>query len=230
MKWDKILTPEFLKVHYIDAQKSAKQIADEVKCSKHTVLVYLNNANITRRSCIKDLEGQRFNKLLVTKNIGRDKFGRVKWECLCDCGKTTIVDSTNLIEGITSSCGCLKNLHNKDNKKWKGCGDLSSTQWTQIKNNAKTRGISFTISIEEAWELYLKQNKKCIFTGLDIDFNIKHSNYNGSASLDRIDSANGYITGNIQWVHKYINIMKWSLSTKEFIDICKLVVKKDLEL
>jgi hypothetical protein len=41
-----------------------------------------------------------------------------------------------------------------------------------------------------------------------------------TASLDRIDSSKGYIEGNLQWVHKDVNIMKMDLSQVEFIDYC----------
>jgi hypothetical protein len=38
-----------------------------------------------------------------------------------------------------------------------------------------------------------------------------------------IDSSKGYIEGNIQWVHKDINNMKWDFTQEEFINYCKLV-------
>jgi hypothetical protein len=44
-------------------------------------------------------------------------------------------------------------------------------------------------------------------------------------SVDRIDSLRGYVEGNVQWVHKKINIMKNVYSQEEFIILCKQVVK-----
>ena len=38
-----------------------------------------------------------------------------------------------------------------------------------------------------------------------------------------IDSTKGYIVGNIQWVHKDINIMKNDLDLDSFIYYCRLV-------
>lgn len=224
MKYDKILTPEFLQDQYVVKCKTAQKIADEQKCSKHSVLIYLAKAGINRRSCIKDLENKQFGQLTVIKSVGRDKFNRVKWECLCSCGKTTIVDSTNLIEGITQSCGCLKHLTHDKSKKWKGYKDISKVQWSFIKNGALVRDIPFNITIEDGWEQYTKQNGRCALTGLILDFNKQHDKYNGSASLDRINPNKGYTKDNIQWVHKYVNIMKWSFTTEEFIKMCKLVV------
>jgi len=44
-----------------------------------------------------------------------------------------------------------------------------------------------------------------------------------AGSLDRIDSGLGYDLGNIQWVHKNVNQMKWTLSQAAFIEICLAV-------
>jgi hypothetical protein len=48
-----------------------------------------------------------------------------------------------------------------------------------------------------------------------------------TASLDRIDSSKGYIEGNLQWLHKRINIMKGNMSEKEFLDFCESVTLKN---
>ena len=56
----------------------------------------------------KDLTGQRFGKLVVLERVKNDRFGHVNYKCQCDCGSITIVDATNLRNGITNSCGCLK--------------------------------------------------------------------------------------------------------------------------
>lgn len=57
-----------------------------------------------------DLTGQKFGNVTVIKEAppriepsGRRK---IMWECLCDCGKTFYVQSSNLRGGHTTSCGC----------------------------------------------------------------------------------------------------------------------------
>ena len=63
---------------------------------------------ITSELNTKDLTNQKFGKLLVIKrstNIGEN---RVKWLCKCECGNTVEVQSNNLINGHTISCGCIK--------------------------------------------------------------------------------------------------------------------------
>lgn len=56
----------------------------------------------------KTLVGQRFGKLTVIKRVENNKFGHVCYLCQCDCGGQSIVDATNLRNGITNSCGCIK--------------------------------------------------------------------------------------------------------------------------
>lgn len=63
---------------------------------------------------LNDITGQRFNDLTVLQRMHIKK-GRTHWECLCQCGTTTIVESTKLKSGHTKSCGCLnaKSLRNR---------------------------------------------------------------------------------------------------------------------
>lgn len=53
-----------------------------------------------------DLTGQRFEKLTVIKESGRDKYGNITWFCQCDCGNTRIVPGNWLKTNKTKSCGC----------------------------------------------------------------------------------------------------------------------------
>lgn len=55
----------------------------------------------------KDLSNQKFGKLLVVKK-SYSKNNKVYWECLCDCGKTTLVHTSNLRCKRVKSCGCFK--------------------------------------------------------------------------------------------------------------------------
>lgn len=59
---------------------------------------------------IKDLTGQKFGKLTVIKQSEIRKNNKVTWECKCDCGNPNIVyvNTSNLNNGGTKSCGCIK--------------------------------------------------------------------------------------------------------------------------
>lgn len=56
-----------------------------------------------------DLKGKRFDRVLVIKETNRrSKNGAIYWECLCDCGNIVEITTSNLLNGHTKSCGCLR--------------------------------------------------------------------------------------------------------------------------
>lgn len=68
----------------------------------------------------KDLTGQRFGKLTVLYRQPAGFFhgySGVVWHCLCDCGNECDCQSSNLINGSTTSCGCVKVESVKNNIK-----------------------------------------------------------------------------------------------------------------
>ena len=72
----------------------------------------LTSGNKTNCGCvnsrIKDKTGNRYGRLLVIKMLNMSKNGHPDFECLCDCGKTVVVNSDCLRKnGGTKSCGCL---------------------------------------------------------------------------------------------------------------------------
>ena len=93
----------------------------------------------------------------------------------------------------------------------------------QIKKSAKARGLEFNLTDEHIWSVFTKQNGKCAYTGVDLNFSKKGYKTQSTASIDRIDNSKGYIIGNIQWVHTVINRIKWSMEEYDFINWCKLV-------
>lgn len=70
---------------------------------------------LKRVSHAKDITGQRFGMLTVMKRVGTNKHRKALWKCKCDCGKTTVVSSVDLVTGNTKSCGCLGNHFAKRN-------------------------------------------------------------------------------------------------------------------
>lgn len=60
---------------------------------------------------IIELAGQRFGRLLVIQQAGRNSRGGVLWLCKCDCGAECTVVGYHLVANAKSrrrSCGCLK--------------------------------------------------------------------------------------------------------------------------
>jgi hypothetical protein len=56
---------------------------------------------------MNDLTGQKFGKLQVIERT-KSHNNKVKWRCICECGKSTVAESYLLKKGYTKSCGCLK--------------------------------------------------------------------------------------------------------------------------
>ncbi len=145
--------------------------------------------------------------------------------CQCECGTIKEVVVAHLRNGRSRSCGCDKSRYEKmtgsGNGRFKGHRDIRGTVWSHIKNGALNRGIQFLLSIEEVWDLYEKQERRCALTGMPIVFNKLCEN--STASLDRIDSSKAYTLDNVWWVHKDVNVMKNIYSVEYFVDVCKLV-------
>ena len=60
------------------------------------------------RESKRSLIGKKFGKLTVlAKTDERYSDGSILYECLCDCGKTTVVRGDYLKNGNTVSCGCI---------------------------------------------------------------------------------------------------------------------------
>ncbi len=53
--------------------------------------------------------GRRFGNLTVTKLAGKNSSKHTLWECVCECGKTSIHTGNNLRCGHSKSCGHLRN-------------------------------------------------------------------------------------------------------------------------
>lgn len=89
-----------IKFHKIYGNRSTKEDWEEYVKNKE----YLSEVKaVKKRNFVpfEDKTDMRFGRLLVIKKTGK------QWECLCDCGNTTLVYSSGLNSGKTKSCGCL---------------------------------------------------------------------------------------------------------------------------
>ena len=178
----------------------------------------------------KDLTGKRFGMLEAVRPSGESDHHGVKWIVLCDCGKEFRKGATELLRKprrpnqAPQSCGCYQKRNRSP--KYKGVGDLSSTKFRGIMARAKHRGTPFKITIKQAWDLFVKQDRRCALSGVPLVLHPSSVVEGAStASLDRIDSSKGYVRGNIQWVHVQLNFMKHSLLEEEFVRWCGLVAR-----
>ena len=97
----------------------------------------------------ESLIGNKYGKLTVVKLHDR-KNSKIRWECLCECGGTSYVNTYNLkkLNG-TKSCGCinierLSGMKGDKNPAWKGGRFIDECGYVQIWNpehpNAKKLG------------------------------------------------------------------------------------------
>ncbi len=176
---------------------------------------------------IKDKTGYVQGRLTVISRAA-DRNGNVYWSCLCICGNTTELAANALRPtGKTQSCGCLR-YEAVGKRLWKGYGDISASYWAGIVRNSKVREHELNLTIEEAWQIFLNQHRLCALSGQKLFFTSRargDGGEAGNASLDRIDSSIGYQFGNVQWVHKTINLMKNTISNEEFVEMCKMIAR-----
>ena len=175
-----------------------------------------------------DISGQRIGKLTVLsfdhKQLTPGGFVKYYWKCKCDCGNIKVIRKSHLTEGKINSCGCLSKRQGKDSPHFKGYEEISGGYYGSLKKGSSERGrnFEFSVSLEYLWQLFLKQNRKCVLTGWEIVFD-KRRTSKQTASLDRIDSSKGYIEGNVQWIHKDVNLMKNNYDQNYFIKVCESV-------
>lgn len=172
----------------------------------------------------KDLTNKVFNNWTVLHRHGNYR-GCAVWKCRCKCGTEKDLRSFHLTRGYSKQCrkcayrelGLKKKSHFKNN-------EANFQFWNRyVLYGATKRNIKVLISLEEANNMFQKQNGKCAITGLSLSFPEHRKDTNSNASLDRIDSNKDYTVDNVQWVHKDVNKMKNDFSLTRFKEICKLV-------
>ena len=146
-----------------------------------------------------------------------------KWKC--DCGNDALGDLYVVKAGRKKTCGCYMTMKKENNPMWSGYGEIPGDYFNRLKFGAKTRKIELKVGKKYLWNLFLKQDRKCNLTGDVLTFDTRHGRFDGTASLDRIDSNLPYIEGNVQWVHKDVNTMKWDLSQERLLELCEKIYR-----
>lgn len=156
-------------------------------------------------------KGMRFGKLVTLGTFTRLK-GLIRYNCECDCGKSTAVTKGNLVNGTTLSCGCLRSI---DRRKEPGGVTSRNRVILTYKKTARNRNICFTLNEADLIRLF---SGNCFYCGASPSNTAKDGlvefTYNG---IDRINSDIGYCIENCVSCCWTCNRMKGCLTHDEFL-------------
>lgn len=108
-----------------------------------------------------DIIGQKFGRLLVIgESPIRSLSFKVKFNCICDCGKEVTVIGTNLKNSNTRSCGCLGTEVRTARLTTHGLSKRLDYQ----KNRDLVR--VYGITLDQLSEIYTKQGSNCLICGI----------------------------------------------------------------
>ena len=169
---------------------------------------------------IIQLAGQKFDRWTVV-SIANITNGRVRWNCVCDCGNTGTVLGGNLKGGVSRSCGCLhKELTSTMMQTHGMSGSKTHNTWVSMVQrcrNPKCREYSYYggrgITVCNRW---LK------FENFLTDMGERPT----GTTIDRIDNSKGYFLENCRWAtakQQARNTRTTALSESTVAEIRKLL-------
>lgn len=143
-----------------------------------------------------DLTGKTFGKLTVIQRSGSNVQGEAVWLCQCDCGNKSLVSSSNLRTGNTSSCGCFgKEQRRKGTTIHGGCGTRLYHIWQSMHsrcerptNNRYDRYGARGIRVCSEWSTFPPFQ----------DWALSHG-YSDTLTIDRKDNDRNYDPSNCRW-------------------------------
>lgn len=222
----------------IKKSNSFRSLAKSVGCSSSEAFIkYVKSLNVDLSHFTRSFPGStkysgiighKYGKLTVLSVERKNKDIKPLYyaTCRCECGTVKDILVSNVTLHRTVSCGCIRDydsIRGNKSKVWKGIGDISGTHLKKIRRQAKERNLPFDLTKEYLWDLFLKQERKCALSGIELHFASDSCFSDTTASLDRIDNSLGYVEGNVQWVHKSVNYMRGQMDIESFVRACRMV-------
>jgi hypothetical protein len=147
-----------------------------------------------------DVTGQRFGRLSVLRNAGKNARGRRLVVCACDCGEETVVEPRDLRRGHALSCGCLqKEAVAQSNKVHSTTHGATRTREYNCWNKMKSRCYR---AADPKYKIYGGRGIKVCdawredFSAFLCDMRPSPSPWH---SIDREDVNGDYEPGNCRW-------------------------------
>ncbi|MCC7419311.1 MAG: hypothetical protein IT428_03410 [Planctomycetaceae bacterium] len=228
------MTKEYLTQEYVDKRRTCAEIAADWGCSPSTVERRVRNFGIQRsgyeRYGVQNFTGSMIGKWQVGEETRRGSSTVRYYVCTCSCPRKTVqLVAGHRLRGDSPNQSRMCNqcvFRTIGAAKDKGCGEIPGYYWRNLCEGAKKKGSEMLITVEYAWELLRSQEKRCVLTGVPIGFGpSKRLKNQTTASLDRIDASGDYTEGNVRWVHKVVNRMRWDLPDDYFVELCRAVVR-----
>lgn len=142
-----------------------------------------------------DLTGIRFGKLVAISPNGQNKAKQYLWNCLCDCGNTSVVVGSNLIRGNTKACGCVRLTEIGDRTRKHGMGKSRIFKiWAGMRKRClNPQCLSYKLYGGRGIKICQRWNS------FDLFYKDMYIGYSDNLSLDRIDPNGDYEPNNCRW-------------------------------
>jgi len=208
-----------------------------VKCESCGIEFYVTPGRLTKNkhhTCSKQCIGILSSKLHSKK---------VEVPCVI-CGTSIFYKKSHIrqIKYPTCSMACAgksKSLHNRghDNPKSLNLNEGDRWFWEKAKDlqrRSSIIGIPSDLDYLFLKELFLKQNGKCHYTGMEMIKKTKNDENKkwiaagfNVASVDRVDSSRGYTRDNVVFCINSINMLKGNHSIEDFKSVFRAIMFRE---
>ena len=150
---------------------------------------------------------------------------KAKYKKLCSsCGSEQSYGRLDHYKSAVQGDWKCKSCSNSSNNFNGKLGPMPITWFEVKKRGGISRGFAWDLTPQDILDMHKEQQEKCALTGWSINWSAK--GLTATVSIDRIDSSEGYIKGNVQLLHKDVNMAKQQYSQEYFIEMCQAVVSK----